>query len=324
MDIASKKIIIFSIAIILLISILLLFTNQLYKYAPGNNYIDVNGYYSNSNIFQIPGFMNTNNKQKCLSENAVTSVEPFYNNIREGMSGSEVDPTPTNTIPKPYTVPISNTDNSTTSYNSYDTIFHESAEDIQQQLNVYIPQLQDVNVSDNSGNSVKVSIPKYLGTYTYYTPGSYKYSASSFVPSYEDSVYLSRSIGVVPKLDREYYNPSSDYRLNSIESPFTESSDLISTSSDWLSKTPVNNQLETEKSDNVNTRVTDDKLPELTKTYNMDKSDEVIAYEKKSNDLLKIQKKILSYATLAPLNVQPKIISPNIMSYSSTTPTANT
>jgi hypothetical protein len=206
----------------------------------------------------------------------------------------------TSTTPTTQTNPTINTDKSNASYNSYDTIFHESAEDIQQQLNVYIPQLQDVNVSDNSGNSVKVSIPKYLGAYTYYTPGSYKYSANSFVPSYEDSVYLSRSIGVVPKLDSEFYNPSSDYRLNSIESPFTESSDLISTSSDWLSKTPVNNQLETEKSDNVNTRVTDNKLPELTNTYNMEKTDEVKAYENRANDLLNIQKKILSYATLAP------------------------
>ena len=203
---------------------------------------------------------------------------------------------------------------------SYDKTFHESAEDIQQQLNVYIPPLKDVSVLDDSGNSVKVSIPKYLGTYTYYTPGTYKYSTGSFVPSYEDSIYLSRSIGVVPKLNRDYYNPSSDYRLNSIESPFTESDDLISTSSDWLSKTPVNNQLETEESDNVNNAVTDNKLPELTNSYNMEKTDEVLAYEKKSNDLLKIQNKILSYATLAPLNIQPKIISPNIMSYSSTTP----
>jgi len=182
---------------------------------------------------------------------------------------------------------------------SYNTVFHESAEDIQQQLNVYIPQLQDVNVLDDNGNSVKVSIPKYLGAYTYYTPGSYKYSATSFVPSYEDSIYLSRSIGVVPKLDRKYYNPSSDYRLNSIETPFSES-DVLVTNPDWLSQVPVNNQLETEKSDNVNFAKTDNKLPELTNSYNMEKTDEVKAYENKANDLLNIQKKILSYATLAP------------------------
>jgi uncharacterized protein YpmS len=203
---------------------------------------------------------------------------------------------------------------------SYNKTFHESPEDIQQQLNVYIPPLKDVSVLDDNGNSIKVSIPKYLGAYTYYTPGSYKYSASSFVPSYEDSIYLSRSIGVVPKLDREFYIPSSDYRLNSIESPFTESDDLISTSSDWLSQTPNNNQLKPEESDNVNFAKTDNKLGQLTNTYNMEKTGEVIAYENKANDLLNIQKKILSYATLAPLNVQPKIISPNILSYSSPNP----
>jgi hypothetical protein len=217
-------------------------------------------------------------------------------------------PTPTPTI-TPTKRPTGSIDQATAYIDSYNTVYHDSPEDIQEQLNVYIPPVQNVPVTDNNGNSIKVSIPKYLGAYTYYTPGSYKYSASSFVPSYEDSVYLSRSIGVVPKLDREFYLPSSDYRLNSIESPFTESNVLI-TSSDWLSKTPVNNQLETEKSDNVNTRVTYNKLPELTNTYNMEKTDEVKAYESKANDLLNIQKKILSYATLAPPNVQPKIISP--------------
>lgn len=210
---------------------------------------------------------------------------------------------------------LSMNDNNSAISNSYDTVFHESAEDIQQQLNVYIPPLQNVKVLDDNNNSIEVSIPKYLGTYTYYTPGSYKYSASSYVPSYEDSIYLSRSIGVVPKLNNEYYNPSSDYRLNSIETPFSES-DVLITYPDWVNENPVNNQLQAEESDNVNTRVTDNKLPELTNSYNMEKTDEVIAYENKANDLLNTQNKILSYATLAPLNIQPKIISPDIMSYS--------
>ena len=227
-------------------------------------------------------------------------------------------PTPTPTI-TPTKRPKGLIDQATAYSDSYNTVFHDSPEDIQEQLNVYIPPLQNVPVTDNNGNSIKVSIPKYLGAYTYYTPGSYKYSASSFVPSYEDSVYLSRSIGVVPKLNREYYNPSSDFRLNSIESPFTESKVLI-TSSDWLTQTPNNNQLKSEESDNVNFAKTDSRLGQLTNTYNMEKTDEVKAYESKANDLLNIQNKILSYATIAPLNVQPKIISPNIMSYSSTRP----
>jgi hypothetical protein len=204
-------------------------------------------------------------------------------------------------------------DDSTTIAESYNKTFHESAEDIQQQLNVYIPPLQNVNVLDDNGNSIQISIPKYLGTYTYYTPGTYKYNTSSYIPSYEDSIYLSRSIGVVPKLNSEFYIPSSDYRLNSIETPFSESDELISTSSDWVNEVRVKNQIQPEESDNVNFAKTDNKLPELTNSYNMDKSDEVIAYENKANDLLNIQKKILSYATLAPLNIQPKIISPDPM-----------
>lgn len=53
-------------------------------------------------------------------------------------------------------------------------------------------------VADACGN--KIGLPKLKGQeyITYYNPGSYKYGASTYVPNYEDSIYLSK----------QYRNPS--------------------------------------------------------------------------------------------------------------------
>jgi hypothetical protein len=200
---------------------------------------------------------------------------------------------------------------------SYDTKFHDSAEDIQQQTNVYIPASQKIDVVDASGNPIKIEIPKLLATSTYYKPGLYKYSANSYVPSYEDSIYLSRSIGVVPRLDGEYYLPSSGYRLNSIETPYDESDSLISP--EWTAVTP-DGKLHVESSDNVNYAVTDDKLSQLRVTYTMTKNAEELDYENRLAKLLNVQDKIVSYATDAPLNVQQKL-TPSGFTSSSVAPT---
>ena len=51
-------------------------------------------------------------------------------------------------------------------------------------------------VKDVSGNLVFVPwVDKLSNKATYYTSGAYPYSASTYVPNYEDSVYLSRSTG---------------------------------------------------------------------------------------------------------------------------------
>jgi hypothetical protein len=53
-------------------------------------------------------------------------------------------------------------------------------------------------VADACGN--KIGLPQLKGQeyITYYNPGSYKYGASNYVPTYEDSIYLSK----------QYRNPS--------------------------------------------------------------------------------------------------------------------
>jgi hypothetical protein len=109
----------------------------------------------------------------------------------------------------------------------YDTKFHDSIEDIKEQSSAYIPQTEKIEVTDNSGNKIKIDMPKILAGQNYYKPGTYKYGASTYVPDYEDSIYLSRSIGVVPRLKSEFYVPSTNYALNSLETPYNESDSLI-------------------------------------------------------------------------------------------------
>lgn len=54
----------------------------------------------------------------------------------------------------------------------------------------------DIYVTDQSGNKVLLPRSNVQNTVTYYQPGSYRYGASTYVPNYEDSVYLSKTTGL--------------------------------------------------------------------------------------------------------------------------------
>jgi hypothetical protein len=54
----------------------------------------------------------------------------------------------------------------------------------------------DIYVTDQSGNKVLLPRSNVQNSVTYYEPGVYRYSASTYVPNYEDSVYLSKSTGL--------------------------------------------------------------------------------------------------------------------------------
>ena len=76
--------------------------------------------------------------------------------------------------------------------NNYDTEYHETAEQLKSSD-------ADTNagtwILDKSGNKINVPWSDISGSITYYTPGTYTYGASSYVPNYEDSIYLSRTTG---------------------------------------------------------------------------------------------------------------------------------
>jgi len=86
----------------------------------------------------------------------------------------------------------------TSTYNSdnLDVQYHDSETDIvsQDPLNSY--ELNNITLADQNG--VMQSVP-YAPAQTlpiYYSPGSFVFGATSYVPNYEDSVYLSRTTGL--------------------------------------------------------------------------------------------------------------------------------
>jgi hypothetical protein len=54
----------------------------------------------------------------------------------------------------------------------------------------------DIYVQDQCGNTVLLPRSNVQGSITYYQPGAYRFGASTYVPNYEDSVYLSKSTGL--------------------------------------------------------------------------------------------------------------------------------
>jgi hypothetical protein len=53
-----------------------------------------------------------------------------------------------------------------------------------------------ITVKDTSGNTFILKVPEIQGSILYYEPGSYRFGASSYVPSYEDSIFLSKTTGI--------------------------------------------------------------------------------------------------------------------------------
>ena len=77
--------------------------------------------------------------------------------------------------------------------NNYDQVFHDSIEDLKKQNDMYDLSFGSITVIDKDGNLVTLPRSQVQGDITYYQPGSYTFGASSYVPKYEDSVYLSRT-----------------------------------------------------------------------------------------------------------------------------------
>jgi hypothetical protein len=51
-------------------------------------------------------------------------------------------------------------------------------------------------VYDTSGNPIKYPSTKIQGSINYYSPGAYTFGSASYVPNYEDSIYLSKLTGL--------------------------------------------------------------------------------------------------------------------------------
>jgi hypothetical protein len=75
---------------------------------------------------------------------------------------------------------------------NYNLLYHDTEESIKYQSGIYGSSFGTTLVLDPCGNKVLIPYSKPQGYPTYYTPGTYKYGAASYVPSYEASVYFSK------------------------------------------------------------------------------------------------------------------------------------
>jgi hypothetical protein len=80
-------------------------------------------------------------------------------------------------------------------YNSdnYDLLYHDSEETIKYQSGLYGSEFGTTMILDSCGNKILIPYSQVQGYPIYYKPGSYKYGASKYIPTYEDSVFLSKA-----------------------------------------------------------------------------------------------------------------------------------
>jgi len=86
-----------------------------------------------------------------------------------------------------------------TSYdtNNYNVQYHDDVSAIKsKQEDKYGLKSNSIKVKDQTGNIIIMTVPEIQGSVTYYQPGTYRFGASSYVPSYEDSIYLSKTTGI--------------------------------------------------------------------------------------------------------------------------------
>jgi hypothetical protein len=101
------------------------------------------------------------------------------------------------TVPR-VTDPTPTTQSTDTNYekikDNYDMQFHDDVETIKKQNDMYDLNFGEVRVKDQNGNMIILPKTESQGSVTFYQPGEFPFGASTYVPNYEDSVYLS-SVG---------------------------------------------------------------------------------------------------------------------------------
>ena len=85
-----------------------------------------------------------------------------------------------------------------TKYNSdnLDVTYHDSEKQVSSEAGNADLEDGTVYVKDKEGNTIALPKINVQGSVTYYQPDSYRFGASTYVPTYEDSVYLSRTTGL--------------------------------------------------------------------------------------------------------------------------------
>lgn len=78
---------------------------------------------------------------------------------------------------------------------SIDTLYHESDITLMAKSEPTDVQFGNAIIFNDTGNVISYPSSSLQNSVTYYTPGSYPFGPSNYVPNYEDSIYLSKLTG---------------------------------------------------------------------------------------------------------------------------------
>ena len=112
-----------------------------------------------------------------------------YGKIQDPVKGYGFTSNP-NLISKTGTFDYGNTNYKDIS-NNYNAMFHDSPEQLINNDDS-VMNFDQTPVLDQCGNIIILPKTKMQGNVTYYQPGSFPFGASTYIPKYEDSVYMSR------------------------------------------------------------------------------------------------------------------------------------
>lgn len=147
-----------------------------------------NGYYkyNATNMAPIPyGYYASTDKTQ-IFPNTVASQ---WTDI----GSKQMDAAKNNTNANTSTVDFSNNKYSNDSRSIMNVQYHISDTDLMKQNDLSFGQTW---VFDKSGNKVTFPSTKVQGNIVYYTPGSYPFGTSTYVPNYEDTIQLSKTTGM--------------------------------------------------------------------------------------------------------------------------------
>ena len=151
-----------------------------------------NGYYkyNATNMAPIPyGYYASTDKTQIFPNTVASQWTDIGSKQMDAAKNNGTTTTNTNTS----TVDSSNNKYSNDSRSIMNVQYHISDTDLMKQNDLSFGQTW---VYDKSGNKVAFPSTKVQGNIVYYTPGSYPFGTSTYVPNYEDTIQLSKTTGM--------------------------------------------------------------------------------------------------------------------------------
>jgi hypothetical protein len=152
-----------------------------------------NGYYrlDTTTMAKVPyGYMAKPDKSGIVALTKSAAYSSYEKQQQELLDAANKKPTITD--------PTKTTDFSNTKYQNdiskvMDIEYHESEDQLRKRVS---DPIGSTWIYDKEGKKVLYPSTNVQGSITYYTPGSYPFGTSNYVPNYEDSVFLSKITGL--------------------------------------------------------------------------------------------------------------------------------